>query len=910
MLKKYFWVLILLVNYCSYQAPPTMKRAKKNLKEWRLAKAEKQLQYLVALTKSPESIRLYFKTLLLEGELKKALRLWYAVKNLDVAKDERTMVLAARLYFYLGKQDSSELLAKKIIAFSYSKFKTCCVSRSFNILGLNEFTKANYRKSYFYQKKALAFAVREKGLQQKADALRQIGVLNWYWGKLDEAKSYYEKALKIYRQINDKIGEATTLSNIGLLYFHWKNWLKEFNYNLQALFIRREIGDKIGLADSYYFLSHIPRFNKSVEKFRFKFLKESYNLSREIGYWWGEQVAGNNLIDQFADFNFNEFPFKNDKHFGEGIIFTLFNKTSKLLKEEKYSEAERIYKRVFKIADSLNYDATKFAALFKLAKTSFKLGKIRQAEVFILDAIQLAKSSSKIKYDRGQAFELLARIKLKKNERGKALKMLNNLVSYYDSLYYYSISSRPTSWGYEMGIENISDRRSLVFKDLVELYGNEKKSARLFATLERERELPLWNGAKVQKADFQGVVNFLNLLEEFIDGSPANRETQNKLLAMFNELLSEKKQQEKNLSNFSRLFYNGSGLTLRTFRNNLPPKDVFVEYGYGENSIFALVIKRNKTRIIKIDYNEKKLKDLIVFYLNVLLRGKRHASDELWKEPSEKIYNILLSPLFQRGLIAENDRIIFSPIGSIVVLPLASLGVNKKNGFDFIIGRHPISFAHSAGEYLKNKLSENSRLSTFAAFIPNVNSLKNSLNDIKMPAGLFYDKKIFLNNSATRTNFVNNLMNYDVIHFAGHTEVNFYNPFGSALKFYDGKFLLSDFLRYKTIAKLIVLSSCNSGLVSGVANDLPTSEDYISFPRVLLSGGIKSVLAMLWEANDFAASVLIRRFYSELKPNKNKPFKLINLAKALAKAQNYFIQKDSLKAFRHPFYWSGFYLKY
>jgi len=170
------------------------------------------------------------------------------------------------------------------------------ISQANNILGRIMFYKAEYDSAFYFQNAALKYAAGSNLKNEKANALRQLGVLYWYKGKLDSALNYYyTPALKLYQQVNNKVGEATTLSNIGLLYFNWKDWKQKFAYNIEALSIRKSIGDRIGLSDSYSFLSYLPLFNRTMRSIRYKLLKKSYDLSNKIGYAWGKEVAGRSL---------------------------------------------------------------------------------------------------------------------------------------------------------------------------------------------------------------------------------------------------------------------------------------------------------------------------------------------------------------------------------------------------------------------------------------------------------------------------------------------------------------------------------------------------------------------------------------------------------------------------------------
>ena len=103
----------------------------------------------------------------------------------------------------------------------------------------------------------MKLAVKYGNRQLEADALRQIGVLYRYSSKRDSAlNQFYNPALQLYREINDKIGEATTLSNIGLIYREQSKPRLNANYQLQAFAIRKQIGDQLELEDSYYFYNY------------------------------------------------------------------------------------------------------------------------------------------------------------------------------------------------------------------------------------------------------------------------------------------------------------------------------------------------------------------------------------------------------------------------------------------------------------------------------------------------------------------------------------------------------------------------------------------------------------------------------------------------------------------------------
>lgn len=109
----------------------------------------------------------------------------------------------------------------------------------------------------------------------------------------------------------------------------------------------------------------------------------------------------------------------------------------------------------------------------------------------------------------------------------------------------------------------------------------------------------------------------------------------------------------------------------------------------------------------------------------------------------------------------------------------------------------------------------------------------------------------------------------------------------------DGFLDFFEILALKLKNELTVLSSCKSGLTT---QDVPVGS--INLGWAFNQAGSRSVLVSLWDANDYASSVIMPEFYRNLKNGMTRP-------EALRHAKiKYLSQADGLM--KHPFYWAGF----
>jgi CHAT domain-containing protein len=174
------------------------------------------------------------------------------------------------------------------------------------------------------------------------------------------------------------------------------------------------------------------------------------------------------------------------------------------------------------------------------------------------------------------------------------------------------------------------------------------------------------------------------------------------------------------------------------------------------------------------------------------------------------------------------------------------------------------------------------------------------------------------------------LSEFGTIHLATHALVDDERPERSALvlsqvglpdpleaaisgeRIYDGLLTAKEIVReWRMNADLVTLSACETGLGKEIVG-----EGYIGFAHAFLQAGTRSLLVSLWQVEDRATSLLMRRFYEnragayrdERAGFRGEP---MTKAAALQEAKRWlrdYTDEEGRRPYDHPYYWSAFIL--
>jgi CHAT domain-containing protein/Tfp pilus assembly protein PilF len=282
---------------------------------------------------------------------------------------------------------------------------------------------------------------------------------------------------------------------------------------------------------------------------------------------------------------------------------------------------------------------------------------------------------------------------------------------------------------------------------------------------------------------------------------------------------------------------------------------------------------------------------------NYITELKNNHTDTISNQ-SKKIYSFLFDSIDLKNI----ERLIIIPDDELNYLSFESL--QDKNG-QYLVQKFSVQYQYSTSLLKKESVNfSNHQTLAFAPFVKksfedssmHFEALPNSLNEINNLKG-----EKFIDSSATKTNFLNNLSKYKVLHLATHAAVNTKEDNLSFVAFYPSQNDKQDFLLYSEEiynlpldkTELIILSACETA-----SGNLVKGEGVMSLSRAFAYAGCANIITSLWNANDFSTAYLTNRVHFYL----DKDYSVDD---ALRQSKlDYLNDKSINPRLKNPFYWS------
>jgi tetratricopeptide (TPR) repeat protein len=184
-------------------------------------------------------------------------------------------------------------------------------SRSRYAIGLSEAIngfmrdQGHWQEAIYLHQTALAAAQQADDRLGEANALNNLGMMQWLKNDYSAATVGLEKALTLYQNLRNRLGEANVLNNLGMVQYLMGNFPGGIASQTKALELYRLLGDQLGEANA---LNQLGGVQRSMGEYLSAIASESraLDLYRHLNNRTGEANALLELGS--AQFQIGDFP--------------------------------------------------------------------------------------------------------------------------------------------------------------------------------------------------------------------------------------------------------------------------------------------------------------------------------------------------------------------------------------------------------------------------------------------------------------------------------------------------------------------------------------------------------------------------------------------------------------------------
>jgi CHAT domain-containing protein len=329
---------------------------------------------------------------------------------------------------------------------------------------------------------------------------------------------------------------------------------------------------------------------------------------------------------------------------------------------------------------------------------------------------------------------------------------------------------------------------------------------------------------------------------------------------------------------------------------------VLLEYLLGDSTTLVFVITSDTVVSLDLNVSRRALAALIDFARGTVASPREGGARRAWRAPMLRLYQQLIAPVQQTGLLTGKNRLLIAPHAELHYLPFAALLEPGATGQP-LVTRYVLQYVPSAAVWLRlrSRPAPPTRGDALA-LAPRAAALPGSQAEVEAIGRIHGARaRVLIGASATERAFRAFAPEQGIVHLATYGVLNKHNPLFSHVELRagggeDGRLEVHEVFGLTLRARLLVLSACQTGLGAGALGDVPPGDDWVGLVQAFLFSGASNVLATLWPVEDIATARLMERFYTELAAGRSE-------SEALAEAQR---GAERGRGTAHPFYWAGF----
>ncbi len=340
--------------------------------------------------------------------------------------------------------------------------------------------------------------------------------------------------------------------------------------------------------------------------------------------------------------------------------------------------------------------------------------------------------------------------------------------------------------------------------------------------------------------------------------------------------------------------------------STLAPGEILIDGFVGPNATLIFAVTRDDCRVLRLPA-EDLLEDKLRNYYQLIATAPSPdgaVNTDLIQLVSTDLGQELFGDL--KDLIKRSDCIIVALDGVlnlvplVLLLPVESHDDRSVSALDTrVITRVPsatfLAWLRSTGEFIAP--GHPVTVLAVAADQENQPALPGARDEVLWLSDAYQHVDPVISCAGRSVEWDERFAAYDVLHLAAHARANDQSPWRSSIALpvagHEGSLSADQITGMHLTARLAVLASCETA-----RGQVISGEGVLGLSTAFLSAGVPSVLATLWEVEDWTTARFMKLFYAALSNGANT-------AQALQSAQKT-LREDSTTS--QPYFWSGFVL--
>lgn len=764
---------------------------------------------------------------------------------------------------------------------------------------------SRYPVAITYYQKALSLYREMEDLARTAESLLNIGRCHRLMGNFNAADTFYAEAEKIADKTPDdkRLMAEIVIEQANSAWFGAR-YEKAFRYQRKALAMARENNmpelEVISLNTSGLIWWALGNYTKAMREFEGALTVAEEDRIRKdevattynnMGLVFRETGRYDKALDAF------------DKALGIdrelksrwAIAYDLRNKGLTWLQIGNAEKALPMFAEAVSEAHAIGNRINEAKALLGLGMAYAETGDAGASEKAFQQALRLSDEMSMPETGWRSLFGLA---KLKLSEPGEAAEnLLKRAVK--------KIEAMRADLKIDKLKESFVDNKLSVYRTLVQLLADrgsvveafeiaERSRARNFIDLLGNQQISMKNSTEKELYERQAFLKTeISQTQKLLSVSRDDEERRiySKRLESLNndydDVMLDIQASNPQLASFVSV----TPLNAETLIAELDPGVALLAYYMVFDELFCWIVKpgggEDAIQLVRSPLNVES------FEKDILEYRRRIQNLEPLIDQSRRLYNTVMANV--TPYLGDVKKLAIIPHGSLHYLSFATL----SNGERYLIDDYSLFYLPSASIYTYTKTRRKATKNTKVLAIGNPDLDSEALDlpfaehEVESIRWNFPDITVLTGERATESWVVDNINRFGIIHLATHGEFDAVNPLFSVIMLSkgeerDGNLETSEVFGLDIQADMIVLSACQTGL-----GKITGGDDVIGLNRAFFYAGTHTIISSLWRVSDVSTAVLIKAFYRRYRIYD----KADSLRLAILHVKN---------NYPHPGYWGAF----